>query len=210
MARFDKPDSRRGGGTGRDASIAVLIAANLVPLAGVLVWGWSVFNVVVLYWLENVIVGAINILKMLTCAPDPGQVDLGKKVKQRVAARTGEVSAEEAKKLRKFEEMIDTHEGKLGLLNHATKLFLIPFFAIHYGFFCFVHGCFVFLLLGDREGLEEVLDGGSGPGGFLELLGEAVAVGGIWAALALALSHFFPLPAITCGRASSAGPRFRC
>src|SRR5438128_1777645 len=35
----------------------VLIAANLVPLAGVLFFGWSVFATLLLFWVENVIVG---------------------------------------------------------------------------------------------------------------------------------------------------------
>ena len=55
-----------------DRSIWVLIGANLIPLFGVLVWDWSTFEVVILYWLENVIIGAINILKMMTCLPEPG------------------------------------------------------------------------------------------------------------------------------------------
>jgi len=41
-----------------------LIAANMVPLAGVLLWGWRVFDVMLLFWLENVIIGFFNILKM--------------------------------------------------------------------------------------------------------------------------------------------------
>ena len=48
----------------------VLIAANLVPLAGVLFFGWSVFATLLLFWVENVIVGVFNILRMLTAAPD--------------------------------------------------------------------------------------------------------------------------------------------
>lgn len=47
-----------------NASVVVLILANLIPLVGVLFWDWSVFEVVVLYWLENVIIGGIYILKM--------------------------------------------------------------------------------------------------------------------------------------------------
>jgi hypothetical protein len=41
-----------------------LITANLVPLIGVLFWDWRVFDVMLLFWLENVIIGAFNILKM--------------------------------------------------------------------------------------------------------------------------------------------------
>jgi len=48
----------------------VLIAANLVPLAGVLFFGWSVYATLLLFWVENVIVGVFNILRMLAAAPD--------------------------------------------------------------------------------------------------------------------------------------------
>jgi hypothetical protein len=47
------------------ASIALLLAANLVPLAGVAFWGWQVWQVVFLYWMENLIIGAFNVLRIL-------------------------------------------------------------------------------------------------------------------------------------------------
>ena len=51
-------------------SAYVLIAANALPLFGVLFLGWDTFSIVALYWVENVIIGAINVLKMITCNPD--------------------------------------------------------------------------------------------------------------------------------------------
>src|SRR4029078_1121143 len=51
-------------------SAYVLIAANALPLFGVLFLGWDTFSIVALYWSENVIIGAINVLKMITSAPD--------------------------------------------------------------------------------------------------------------------------------------------
>ena len=41
-----------------------LIVANLIPLAGVLFWGWNVGALVTLYWAENLIIGLICLLKM--------------------------------------------------------------------------------------------------------------------------------------------------
>lgn len=41
-----------------------LIAANMIPLIGVVFWEWYVFDVMLLFWLENVIIGLFNILKM--------------------------------------------------------------------------------------------------------------------------------------------------
>lgn len=45
-------------------SATALILANLVPLAGVVVFDWDVFAVVFLFWLENLVVGGFNILRM--------------------------------------------------------------------------------------------------------------------------------------------------
>jgi len=53
-------------------SALVLVAANLVPLAGVLFFGWSVFSTLLLFWVENVIVGAFNVLRMLVAQPQIG------------------------------------------------------------------------------------------------------------------------------------------
>ncbi len=45
-------------------SATALIFANLVPLAGVILFDWDVFAVVFLFWLENVVVGGFNVLRM--------------------------------------------------------------------------------------------------------------------------------------------------
>jgi len=55
-------------------SAAVLVVANLVPLYGVAALGWPVFAVLLLFWVENVIVGLLNIARMLCADPaDPAQ-----------------------------------------------------------------------------------------------------------------------------------------
>ncbi len=55
-------------------SVATLIIANVVPLFGVLFLGWKIFPLLVLFWLENVIVGVFNVFKMLLASPSsPGQ-----------------------------------------------------------------------------------------------------------------------------------------
>ena len=42
----------------------MLVAANLLPLAGVAFWGWKVQDIVFLYWIENLIIGAFNVPRM--------------------------------------------------------------------------------------------------------------------------------------------------
>jgi len=45
------------------------VLANLVPVFGVLFLHWEVFPLMFLFWSENVIVGAFNVLKMLLASP---------------------------------------------------------------------------------------------------------------------------------------------
>jgi hypothetical protein len=45
-------------------SVVLLVAVNLLPLIGVVLWGWSLMLILVLYWVESGIVGAINSLKI--------------------------------------------------------------------------------------------------------------------------------------------------
>ena len=97
-------------------AVAALVIANLIPLIGVLFFDWSVWNILVIYWLENGIVGVINVLKM--------------------SAATGEEATGFTAAL--------TINGQPA--TSVSKLGLIPFFAMHYGIFWFVHGIFVLLL----------------------------------------------------------------
>jgi hypothetical protein len=124
----------------RRPSVIALILANLVPLFGVLVWHWEVFPLMFLFWSENVIVGAFNVLKMLTASPESP-------------------------------------------LSWAGKLFIIPFFCIHYGMFTFVHGVFVVVLFGGgmRPGA-----GFPGPATFWQIMREN-DLG--WAVLGLTVSR---------------------
>jgi hypothetical protein len=46
-------------------SIGSLVLSNLIPLFGVLFFGWSVSTILILYWSENVIIGFFNVIKMV-------------------------------------------------------------------------------------------------------------------------------------------------
>lgn len=58
--------------------LIVLLAANLYPLYGVLERGWGVFELIFLYWMENVVIGLFNVLKMITNRPEDLAGNLGK------------------------------------------------------------------------------------------------------------------------------------
>lgn len=50
------------------ASLALLVLANLVPLAGVWLWDWDVFLLLLLFWCENVIIGLFGIARLVVSA----------------------------------------------------------------------------------------------------------------------------------------------
>ncbi len=45
--------------------ILLLVLLNAVPLAGVLLWGWKSFDLIFLYWMENVVIGVFTAARML-------------------------------------------------------------------------------------------------------------------------------------------------
>lgn len=59
--------SRRGTFTS-----SILILSNLVPLAGILFWGWDTFVLLCLYCLETAVIGFWTIARAATMSRDPG------------------------------------------------------------------------------------------------------------------------------------------
>ncbi len=104
--------------------LVALFAANLVPLFGVFYLQWDAAGLLILYWLENLVIGFYALLKML-------------------------------------------HAGG------PLSLFTGPFFVVHYGGFCAIHGFFIVGLSG--MGVPE-LGGGTafGPLVFVELLWNVI------------------------------------
>lgn len=47
-------------------SLGALVLMNLLPVFGVLVFGWRVFDVMILFWLENIVIGLFNVVRMGT------------------------------------------------------------------------------------------------------------------------------------------------
>ncbi len=84
--------------TYRDPIAVLGLAIDLLPLIAIFGFGWGIDELVVFYWIENVVIGAAVWLRMAATG---------------VGAR------------------------KPGVL------FLIPFFTVHYGVFCAVHGIFI-------------------------------------------------------------------
>ena len=136
-------------------SVLALIAANLAPLFGVIFLSWDAASIVLLYWVENLIIGGYNILMMILV---------------RVESRSAQFQ----------------------------KLFLIPFFSVHYGGFCAAHGFFLltfFKIGGDMDAFS-LQDPWPGPMVFVQLLVSVVTrlwesrpPGFEWPVIGLVVSH---------------------
>ena len=50
-------------------STLILLGANLLPLAGVLFWGWDAFVLLTLYWLETAIIGFWMLVRIASAPP---------------------------------------------------------------------------------------------------------------------------------------------
>ena len=63
-------------------SVLALCAANLYPLVGVLFLGWNAFYLLLLFWMENIVIGFYTVIKML----------LVPRAKSSLAAKLGAIS----------------------------------------------------------------------------------------------------------------------
>jgi len=150
-------------------SVVLLVAFNLIPLAGVLFWGWNVATLLVLYWVENGIVGALNVPKMLLASgPD-----------------------EPASRVVDVRGIGPVTVARSGL---TAKAALVPFFIVHYGIFWFVHGVFVFTLplffgTGLLPDVTPLTDSSGSPFD-TRVIATGPDLGAVgWAAVGLAISH---------------------
>lgn len=113
--------------------LIALIGTNLVPLAGVLVFGWSIQGLLVVYWLESGVLGALNLPKILYA------------------------HGSETDETRKKARQLKTNGKTVQLPDDATTVPEFPerreenwvvalFFLEHYGMFWVIHGLFVGVL----------------------------------------------------------------
>ncbi len=132
MLSFLNPDTLAR--TYRDPIAWLILTVDLFPILAVLTMGWGATPLVFLYWLENLIIGAVTLARMTATS---------------------------------------VKHGPSGLVIMA---FLGPFFFVHYGMFCFVHGVFVSVFANLSGGIE----GGIGGVGFptpFSLIDQALTSG---------------------------------
>jgi len=141
--------------TASPVAIAALVVANAVPLAGVLLFGWDLATLVAVYWAENGVVGIYAVGRILTAAntgpfavvsagPD---AEAGAGLVPPPSARYGTASPPQPP----APPATGTTAAGLPVSPAAAagcvRLFMVPFFCVHYGLFWLVHGIFVWTAL---------------------------------------------------------------
>lgn len=117
-------------------ALAALLAANLLPLVGVLYLGWRLFDVLFLYWVENGVIGLYNAAKMEIIARTEREGE-------RDGAGGGQEPAPaQARRSRK------KRPRKQAVSESSAPFNELHFFAFHYGMFWLVHGLFLFVFFG--------------------------------------------------------------
>lgn len=57
-----------------------LVAANTIPVFGAIFLDWSIFSLMFLFWLENIIIGLLNVVRLIGAVPGDDGVSKGTKV----------------------------------------------------------------------------------------------------------------------------------
>lgn len=150
--------------TATSRSALVLVLANLIPLIGVLFFDWSLLTILVLFWIENGIVGFWNIPRILLARGSLLAALPGMSADAAFAA-TGDAAAEELRaKWQGAQAQVTVEQSGTGTwqpmekrrlnpvglalarLGGAGRAILATWFLIHYGIFWLAHGIFVFAL----------------------------------------------------------------
>ena len=127
----------------RRAAVVALVAANAVPLLGVVLLGWSMQGLLLVYWLESGVVGAFNVPKILH-AHGSETAETRSKAK-RLKSNGSTVTLPDAP-----EEVPETPTRRPEN-RPVARFFLFP-----YGVFWAVHGMFVWFLPGVADGAGAV------------------------------------------------------
>ncbi len=122
-------------------SSLILILVNLLPVGGVLWFDWSVLEILLLYWTESVIIGAINVLRMLASQPDHMLAGFRGRRGRIPPVLAGNRDGEQSPSPRR-----------------GLKAFLVPFFIFHYGMFCYAHLTAVASIFSERGVNSNLLD----------------------------------------------------
>jgi len=116
--------------------VAGVAIVNVVPAVALLFQRWDVGILILLYWMENVVLGVDNVLRMIVAKPDYS-----------------------SGKIRLVGPWVEIREGSSVIrAGNSSKFGDILFFLIHYGGFTLGHGFFVLMLIVSDAGAESFED----------------------------------------------------
>ncbi|MFM2354201.1 MAG: hypothetical protein RLZZ608_1607 [Actinomycetota bacterium] len=153
--------------------VLTLVAYTALPIVGVVWLGWDWREIVLLYWLENISLGAamfVTLLRTARATPVATPAPETTPVATPAPAATPEAPSETT--------ATDPASADPTTLHPAAGIMLALFFSVHYGMFTLVHGLFVFALVTSGFGIPTESDRPLNLGGVLLVwaIGGAVQV----------------------------------
>jgi hypothetical protein len=100
----------------------LLLLVNSIPIFGVLLLDWNAFDIVFLYWIENIVIGICTIPRILF-----------------------------AQKNSFSNTLVGEQNSTFTVQSILGNIFLSGFFVVHYGLFTFVHGIFLLNFVARRS-----------------------------------------------------------
>lgn len=98
----------------------LLVLANLIPIFGVISLNWNAYDIILLYWIENIVIGICTVPRILL-AHKPS--------------------------IPKFSYISKKENQQFTLTSFFLNIFFSGFFLFHFGTFTSIHGIFVFNLI---------------------------------------------------------------
>jgi hypothetical protein len=121
-------------------SLFALVASNFLAIAIAWVMGWSTVDVIIFYWIENLIIGFWTILRIVFAQGGAGPIAPPPESDQSISDGLAYMRRMQGGQGR---PQGGVRVGGISPQSIAEKLFVIPFFCFHYYMFCLVHGVFI-------------------------------------------------------------------
>lgn len=106
--------------SGPRTSLVAIVLSNLIPVFGVAFLGWDAVQILILYWVENLVIGILTLPRILTA------------------------QATDIRQQSPHDPFAQAQVAGLG-----NRAFTGCFFVVHYGIFCLGHAVFAFMLAAD-------------------------------------------------------------
>lgn len=123
-------------------SAILLIIANLIPVIGVIFFKWNPYDILLLYWIENIVIGLYNVPRILRAKGNQFPDNGASVYKQSITTVT--ING-------KTTTTVDNNPELPSFNRKDSAKHLAFFFIVHYGLFTLGHGVFLIQFISNKS-----------------------------------------------------------